>query len=71
MTTRTIGIAAMIVGLFLLLYTGFNYVTKERVVDLGPIKIDKEKTHFVSWPPIIGVIILAGGVVILLKNNKA
>jgi hypothetical protein len=33
-------------------YTGFNYVTTEKVVDIGPIEINKQQSHPVvsnSW----------------------
>lgn len=52
-------------------YTGFNYVTTEKVVDLGPIEINKEKNHFVQWPPIVGVVLIIGGVVLLVFDKKS
>lgn len=70
MKTGTIGIAAIIIGLCLLFYTGFNYVTTKRVVDLGPIKINKEENHNVQWPPLVGLVVLVAGVVIILNNKK-
>ena len=45
----------VVLGIVMMAYTGFNYVTKEKVVDLGPIEISKEKNNPVSWSPIIGV----------------
>lgn len=51
-------------------YTGFNFVTTEKVVDLGPVEINKEKDHPVQWSPIIGVALLAGGVIIVARGKK-
>lgn len=71
MLSRTTGITLIVIGILMIAYTGFNFVTTERVVDLGPLKINKEKNHSVHWPPIIGAILLIGGVVVLVSNKKA
>jgi hypothetical protein len=54
----------------MIIYTGFNYVTTEKVVDLGPIKINAEKNHPVQWSPIVGIVLLVGGIVIVLIDKK-
>jgi len=55
----------------MIIYTGFNYVTTEKVVDLGPIEINAEKNHPVQWSPIIGIVLLVGGIVIVLSDKKS
>jgi drug/metabolite transporter (DMT)-like permease len=67
---KTIGIAIMAIGILMIIYTGFNYVTSERVVDLGPLHINAEKNHPVQWSPIAGVVLLVGGLVILVTGKK-
>ena len=49
MKTKTTGIALIVIGIMMVAYTGFNYITTEKVVDLGPIQINKEKNHPVQW----------------------
>ncbi len=71
MNTKTIGIVIMVIGLAMTLYTGFNYVTREKVVDIGGIEISADKNHTVSWDSFIGVgIIVIGGVVFLAGKKK-
>ena len=71
MQKRTTGIILIIVGIIMIIYTGFNYVTTEKVVDLGPIKINSEKNHPVQWSPIIGVILLVGGILVMVTGKKS
>ncbi|MFV8376150.1 hypothetical protein [Flavobacterium sp. LB1P71] len=70
MKTKTIGIGLIIIGIILLLYNSFNYVTTEKVVDIGPIQINKEVNHPVEWSPIIGIVIAVGGVVLIVMSKK-
>ena len=70
MKTKTIGLVMIILGIVMLLYTSFNYVTTEKVVDIGPVQINKEVNHPVKWSPIIGIILAVGGVVLIVASNK-
>jgi hypothetical protein len=54
----------------MLAFTGFNLITTNKVVDLGPIKINTEENHPVEWSPVIGAILLAGGIVIVALDKK-
>ena len=67
---RTLGIVIAVIGLAMIVYTGFNIVTSEKVVDLGPIEINQNKNHPVHWSPIIGLVLLVGGVVIIVRDKK-
>lgn len=68
---RNIGIVLIVIGAIALLYTGFTFTTKEKVVDLGPLEINREKEHTINWPPIVGGVLLAGGVILLIANKKS
>jgi uncharacterized membrane protein YdcZ (DUF606 family) len=70
MKTKSIGIAVAIVGAIMIFYNGFNYVTKEKVVDIGPIEINKEQNHPVQWSPIVGVVLLIGGILLIVADKK-
>lgn len=65
------GIAILIIGLLLTIFTTFNYFTKEKVVDLGEIEISANKKHRVAWSPFLGLGVMAvGGVVFLMASKK-
>ncbi|WP_339920732.1 hypothetical protein [uncultured Flavobacterium sp.] len=70
MNAKNIGILIIIIGAIMVFYTGFNYVTTEKVVDIGPIEINKQQSHPVQWSPILGVVLIMGGVVLVVKDKK-
>lgn len=70
MKSKPIGIAVIIIGALMVFYTGFNYVTEKKVVDIGPIEINKKENHPVQWSPILGVILVIGGVILVVADNK-
>lgn len=68
---KKIGIIVFIVGLGITLITGFNYITREKVVDIGNIKISRNKNHTVQWSPILGIALMSvGGGVFLFGLKK-
>jgi hypothetical protein len=67
---KTLGIILIVVGGLMTIFTGFNLVTKEEVVDIGPLEVNKEKKTPIAWSPIIGGVILVAGIVVLLTGNK-
>ncbi|NDP26676.1 MAG: hypothetical protein GZ087_04515 [Flavobacterium sp.] len=70
MNTKGIGIALVVIGILMTIYTGFNYVTTEKVVDIGPININTQKNHPVQWTPILGIVILVAGGILLVKGSN-
>ncbi len=67
---RTVGIILVVVGIAMLIWGGFSYTKKEKVVDAGPIQISADKQKTVNWPPYAGGIILVAGVVVLVTAKK-
>jgi len=70
MQTKYLGIALVAIGVLMMIYTGFNYVTTEKVVDLGVIEINKQNNHPVQWSPIVGGVLIVGGIVLMAFNKK-
>lgn len=67
---KTLGIILLVVGGIMTVFTGFNLVTKEKVVDIGPIEINKEEKTPIYWSPITGGILAAVGLLIFVVSKK-
>ena len=71
MKTYTLtGIILIVIGIVALVYQGITYTTREKVVDIGPIRMTAEKTKTLPLPPILGGIALVGGIVLLVVGSR-
>jgi uncharacterized membrane protein len=64
-----LGIALIILGVVALASQGISYTTREKVIDIGPIQATAEKRHTLPVPPMIGGLILAGGIVLVIAGS--
>ena len=69
--TAVLAVILIIIGVIALAYGGFNFTTKEKVAEVGPLKLENDKTHSVPLPPILGVLALVGGVALLVVSRRA
>jgi len=67
---KNIGIIFIVIGAILLIWTGFTYTKKEKIVDAGPIQISADREKTVNWSPYAGGLILVAGIVILVTSNN-
>jgi hypothetical protein len=66
-----IAVVLIVIGVIALAYGGLSFTTKEKVAEVGPLKLEKDKTHSVSLPPILGIVALVGGVALLVVSRRA
>ena len=65
-----LGVALIVIGVLALAYQGITYTTREKVIDLGPLKASVEKQKTIPLPPILGAVALAAGVILVVVGNK-
>jgi len=70
MKNSTLGLALILVGILMAVYTGINFITTERVVELGPINIDRHENHLLHWSPIVGALFFITGIIIVARNRR-
>lgn len=68
---RTLGIILIVLGAAMLIWTGFTYTKKEKIIDAGPIQVSADRQKSVNWPPYLGGILIVGGIIVVATNKKS
>jgi uncharacterized membrane protein len=65
------GIVLIVLGILSFAYQGISITTQKKVVDVGPIHATKDEKHTLPLPPVIGGVLLIGGVALLLTGQRS
>ena len=65
-----VGIILILLGVVSLATNGFTFKSREKVLDIGPIEATTEKDKRVNLPPVLGIVALAGGIVMVIAGGK-
>lgn len=69
-STAIVGIVLIVLGVAALAYQGINYTTRETVIDIGPVHATAERHRTLPLPPVLGGVVVAGGIVLLLAGMR-
>jgi len=64
------GIILVVLGVLALAYQGIRYTTREKLIDLGPLKVTASERKTIPLPPIVGGVALAAGIALILVERK-
>lgn len=67
---KTFGIVLIVIGIIMMVITGFSYMTEETIIDAGPLEVTADRERSINWPPYIGGIALVTGVIVLAMGRK-
>ena len=67
---RILGIVLIVAGILMFIFRGFSFTEKKKVIDLGPVEVNKEEKHNVGWPVYAGGIAVIAGIAVLLVDRK-
>ena len=67
---KTVGIVLIVAGILMLIFRGFDFTREEKVVDLGPLEINKKEREHVGWPVYAGGVAIVAGAIVLVMARK-
>lgn len=67
---KTFGLVLIIIGIAMILVKGFSVTTEKKVVDLGPLEVNKKENKWIGWPTYAGVGIAVVGAVLVFTDRK-
>ena len=67
---KILAIVLILAGIAIVVWGGFGFQTREKILDVGPIHASKETEHHVPYGPLAGALLAVGGVVLLVKGKS-
>ena len=67
---KAFGIILIVAGILMLIFRSFSFTKEEKVIDAGPLEINKKEDKTIGWPVYAGGIAVAAGVIILVAARK-
>jgi hypothetical protein len=67
---KTFGIILIIAGIVMILVRGFSVVTEKKVVDVGPLEVNKKENKWIGWPTYAGAAVALVGVVLVVSDKR-
>ncbi len=65
-----IGIVLIVLGALVFIYQGISFTSHERIIDIGPIQASADIKKTIPLPPLLGGLMLAGGMVMVIAGRK-
>lgn len=70
MVLRLTGIILIALGIVLIVFGGFSYQQNKKVLDTDVVDITAKETKIITWPPVVGSIVILGGIAVLIIGRK-
>lgn len=67
---RVLGLVLVIVGILMMIFNSINFQTEKKVLDVGPVEINKKENKRVGWPLYAGAVVCITGAVVVLAARK-
>ena len=65
-----IGLVLIVLGIGAFAYKGITYTTREKIIDIGPLKASADTRKTIPLSPLLGGLALAGGIVLVVIGRK-
>ena len=64
------GVILTTIGVLALLFGGFSYTSREKILDVGPLEATRETRETLPISPVIGGLIVVCGVALLIVGAR-
>jgi uncharacterized membrane protein len=65
-----VGIALILLGIVAFAYQGISYTSREKVIDVGPLQASVDTKKTIPLSPLLGGLVLVGGIVLVVVGAK-
>jgi hypothetical protein len=67
---KLLGIILVVLGVLALVYQGIQYTSREKILEVGSIKLSADTKKNIPLPPIVGGVALVAGIALILADRR-
>lgn len=69
---KILGIALIIIGILMFVFRNISFTQDKKVIDLGPLQVNRKEEKTIGWPIYAGgIAVVAGIALVALDRNKS
>lgn len=65
---KAMGALLLVLGVVALVYGGLSWTRKDTVIDAGPVEVTADKRESLAVPPLVGLALVVGGLVLVMRK---
>jgi drug/metabolite transporter (DMT)-like permease len=67
---KIFGIVLILIGIAMIIVRDISVPTQKKLVDIGPVEINKTENKWIGWPTYSGAVIAVVGVILVVSGRK-
>ncbi len=67
---KILGIVLIVVGILMFVFRNISFTQEKKVVDLGPLQVDRKEEKTIGWPMYAGAIAVVAGIAVIALDRK-
>jgi len=67
---KTAGWILIVIGIVMIIIKGFSVPVEKKVIDVGPIQVNKTENKWIGWPTYAGGLLAVIGVILIVADKK-
>jgi len=67
---KNLGIVLILGGILMCVFTSFSFTKEKKIVQLGPLEINKKENRTVGWPVFAGIGVGLFGIALIASDKK-
>lgn len=67
---KAAGWILIVIGIVMILVKGFSIPVEKKIIDIGPVQVNKTENKWIGWPTYTGGLLAVIGVVLVVAGKK-
>lgn len=67
---KTLGIVLIVIGILMFVFPSITFTKEKKVVDVGPLEVNKKEDKTIGWPIYAGGVAVIAGIVLVVADRK-